>query len=148
MQGLIIENISNIYKVKVENNIYDAFARGKLKKEDIIPVVGDRVEIAIIEEGKKEAIIQKVLERTNYIKRPKMSNLTQLLFVVSLNMPKPDLYMLDKQLVFAEYLKITPIIILNKIDLEETEKIKKIQKIYQDIRILCDSGPMQKKTLV
>ena len=148
MQGLIIENISNIYKVKVENNIYDAFARGKLKKEDIIPVVGDRVEIAIIEEERKEAIIQKVLERTNYIKRPKMSNLTQLLFVVSLNMPKPDLYMLDKQLVFAEYLKITPIIILNKIDLEETEKIKKIQKIYQDIRILCDSGPMQKKTLV
>ena len=35
MQGLIIENISNLYKIKTENKIYEANARGKLKKEEI-----------------------------------------------------------------------------------------------------------------
>ena len=29
MQGFIIENISNIYKVKTENGNYEAIARGK-----------------------------------------------------------------------------------------------------------------------
>ena len=45
MQGLIIENISNLYRIKSGNKIYEATPRGKLKKEDITPVVGDKVEI-------------------------------------------------------------------------------------------------------
>ena len=44
MQGLIVENISNMYKVKAEDKIYESTARGKFKKEDITPVVGDMVE--------------------------------------------------------------------------------------------------------
>ena len=35
MQGIIIGNISNIYKVKTEQGIYDSYARGKLKNERI-----------------------------------------------------------------------------------------------------------------
>ena len=49
MQGLIIENISNLYKIKIDNKIYEANARGKLKKEEITPVVGDKVEIQILD---------------------------------------------------------------------------------------------------
>ena len=45
MQGLIVENISNMYKVKAEDKIYESTARGKFKKEDITPVVGDMVEL-------------------------------------------------------------------------------------------------------
>ena len=37
MQGLIIENISNCYKIKTEKGIYKAIARGKFKKEDVTP---------------------------------------------------------------------------------------------------------------
>ena len=33
MQGLIIENISNLYKIKVDNKIYEANARGRLKND-------------------------------------------------------------------------------------------------------------------
>lgn len=135
-KGLVISNISNLYKVKVENEVYEAVARGKLKKDEISPVVGDRVEIEILEKEKKQAVIQNILERKNYIKRPKMSNITQLIFVISSKMPKPDLLMLDKQLAFAEYLGIKPVIVLNKIDLEKKEKIEEIQKVYQDIGYL------------
>lgn len=133
MQGLIIENIANLYKIKVENKIYEANARGKLKQEEISPVVGDLVEIQIIDEEKNKAIIEKIMPRNTYIKRPKMSNITQIILVVSSKNPKPDLLLLDKQLAFAEYLGITPIIVLNKTDLDKNKEFEKIKKIYEKI---------------
>ena len=133
MQGLIVENISNLYKIKVQNKIYEANARGKLKKEEITPVVGDEVEIQILDEENKKAVIEKIEPRTTYIKRPKMSNITQLILVVSSKNPKPDLLLLDKQLAFAEYLEIKPIIVLNKTDLDKKKEFEKIKEIYQNI---------------
>ncbi len=131
--GLIVSNISNLYQVEIDNKIYTCSARGKLKQEGITPLVGDKVEIEITDKEKEEGIINTVIERKNYCKRPKMANLTQIIFVVSVKMPKPDLLLLDKQLAFAEWLKVKPIIILNKIDLEKEEKVKKIEEIYTNI---------------
>ena len=133
MQGLIVENISNLYKIKVQNKTYEANARGKFKKEEITPVVGDKVEIQILDEENKKAVIEKIEPRTTYIKRPKMSNITQLILVVSSKNPKPDLLLLDKQLAFAEYLEIKPIIVLNKTDLDKKKEFEKIKEIYQNI---------------
>lgn len=107
--------------------------KGKLKQEGLIPVVGDYVEIEIDSEEKKTGSIEKVLERKNYIKRPKMANLTQIILVLSMKMPKPDLLLLDKQLAFLEFLKIKPVICLNKIDLVKQEEIEEIEKIYSNI---------------
>ena len=133
MQGLIIENISNLYKIKTEKGIYEANARGKFKKEEITPVVGDKVEIQILDEENKKAVIEEIQQRTTYIKRPKMSNITQLVLVVSSKNPKPDLLLLDKQLAFAEYLGIKPIIVLNKTDLDKKKEFEKIKETYQNI---------------
>lgn len=133
MQGLIIENISNLYRIKAENKIYEATPRGKLKKEDISPVVGDKVEISILDENEKKAVIEEILPRENYIKRPKMSNLEQIVLVISCKNPKPDLLLLDKQLAFAEFLKIKPIIVLNKADLDKKKEFKQIKEVYSKI---------------
>lgn len=133
MQGLIIENISNLYKIKTEKGIYEANARGKFKKEEITPIVGDKVEIQILDEENKKAVIEEIQQRTTYIKRPKMSNITQLVLVVSSKNPKPDLLLLDKQLAFAEYLGIKPIIVLNKTDLDKKKEFEKIKETYQNI---------------
>ncbi len=133
MQGLIIENISNLYKIKTNSEIYEANARGKLKKEEITPVVGDNVIIQILDEENKKAIIEEILPRTTYIKRPKMSNITQLVLVVSSKNPKPDLLLLDKQLAFAEFLEIKPIIVLNKTDLDKKQDFEKIKSVYENI---------------
>ena len=150
MQGLIIENIANLYKVRVEENeqinclnnlnnsriqniIYDATARGKLKKDEIIPVVGDFVKISIVDEKNKKAVIEEIQERKKYIKRPKMANITQIIFVLSSKDPKPDLLMLDKQLAFAEFIGVKCLIILNKTDLDDEQEFKNIKKIYQKI---------------
>lgn len=132
-KGIITSNISNLYKVEINNKIYECNARGKFKNNEISPVAGDLVEIEIIDEEKKLGIINKIEERKNYLKRPKMANLSQIILVVSMKLPNPDLLLLDKQLVYAEYNKIKPIICLNKIDLEEEETIENIAKIYENI---------------
>ena len=133
--GIIISNISNIYTVEncKSNEIIKCTARGKFKEKDITLAVGDYVEYEIIDNLKQEGIINNVLERKTYIKRPKISNLTQIIFVISMKMPKPDLLMLDKQIAFAEFNNIKPIICLNKIDLEKNEFIDYIEKIYTEI---------------
>lgn len=131
--GFIINNISNIYQVKVENKIYECNVRGKIKQENISPVVGDYVEIEILEEEKQKAIINSILKRKVYIKRPKLANLTQIIFVLSLKSPKPDLLLLDKQLVYAEFLKIKPVICINKIDLNTNNLLKEIVNQYRKI---------------
>lgn len=134
-RGIIVNIISNIYNVEnVENNkIYKCSVRGKFKNDDVTPVVGDNVDFQIINEQKFEAVIEDVIDRINYVKRPKMANLTQIIFTLSTKMPKPDLLLLDKQLAFAEHLGIKPIICINKIDLGKQEEIDKIQKTYMNI---------------
>ena len=133
MQGFIIENIANLYKIKDKDDIFEATARGKFKKDEITPVVGDFVEYDIIDQEKKKAVITEIKERKVYIKRPKIANISQIIFVISSKDPKPDLLMLDKQLAFAEYLHIKSIIVLNKIDLDKKQEFEQIRKIYQDI---------------
>ncbi len=133
MQGLIVENRANLYKVKIGELEYIATARGKLKNDNLTPVVGDVVEFSILDENKKTAVIEKINERLTYIKRPKLANVSQIIFVVSSKHPKPDLLLLDKQLAFAEYLNIKPIIVLNKIDLDDKKEFINISEIYENI---------------
>ena len=129
MQGVIIESSSNLYKVINRENekIYELIPRGKLKKEEITPIVGDIVEF------NENGTIEKVLPRTVYIKRPKLANITQMVLVISSKDPKPDLLLLDKQIAFAEYLKVKVVIVLNKIDLDKKNQMQKIKKIYENI---------------
>lgn len=133
MQGLIIENKANLYKIKVDKEEYIATARGKFKNDNFTPVVGDIASFEILDTEKKTAVIENIEERKTYIKRPKLANITQIIFVLSSKEPKPDLLLLDKQLAFAEYLHIKPIIILNKIDLDDKKEFLNISKTYENI---------------
>lgn len=134
MQGIIVGNVSNQYLIETtDKKVYEAVARGKFKIDEITPVVGDKVEIDVLDESKNTAIITKIFNRTNYIKRPKLANLTKLVFVISSKNPKPDLLMLDKQLAFTELLGIEAIIVINKIDLEKKENIEIIKEVYENI---------------
>ena len=142
MKATVIQNVANRYKViDEEDNMHICIARGKLKNNNqvlnkreenalklatnygkintLTPVAGDKVEI------ENEAII-KIYERTNYIKRPKIANVTQVVFVVSLKEPEPDILMLDKQLAFAENMGIKSIIVLNKCDLADCSNLKNV----------------------
>lgn len=132
-KGLIISNISNVYDVEniEDGKIIKCIPRGKFKKDEITPVVGDSIEFEY--QSNDTGVIKQIYNRINYIKRPKMSNLTQMIFVVSMKMPKPDLLLLDKQLAFAEFNGIKSVICLNKIDLEDNKIIDDIAQIYENI---------------
>lgn len=132
-KGIIICTSSNIYQVAEGEKVYKCLARGKFKKEKISPLVGDEVEFTITNSEKQEGVIEQILPRKNELKRPKMANLTQLILVVSMKMPSPDLLLLDKQLVFAEFMGLKATIVLNKVDLEDKEEIDRIAKLYEDI---------------
>lgn len=133
--GIIISNASNLYVVEdfKSNEIIKCNARGKFKDQGQTLAVGDYVEYEVIHEEKKEGIINTVKDRKTYIKRPKIANLTQIILVISMKQPKPDLLMLDKQLVFAELNNIKPVICLNKIDLVNSEIVDEIEKTYTSI---------------
>ena len=132
-KGLVISIVSNTYEIEdtESNAIVKCVPRGKFKNNDTTIVVGDNVVFEYQTED--TGVINEILERSNYIKRPKMSNLTQMIFVLSMKMPKPDLLLLDKQLAFAEYNNINSIIVLNKIDLEKDDKINEIEELYKKI---------------
>lgn len=132
-KGIIICTSSNVYQVVENEKVYKCLARGKFKKEKISPLVGDEVEFTITNSEKQEGVIEQILPRKNELKRPKMANLTQLILVVSMKMPSPDLLLLDKQLVFAEFMGLKATIVLNKVDLEDKEEIDRIAKLYESI---------------
>lgn len=90
---------------------------------------GDSVEF-----DENQKVINKILERKSFMKRPKVSNISQIIFVISSKMPKPNLLMLDKWLAYAEFSKIKPMIVINKIDLDKKET-EEIEEIYTKSRI-------------
>ena len=61
-KGLIVSNVSNIYEVEdsKSSNIIKCIPRGKFKKEEITPVVGDKVEIQILDEENKKVFLNGV----------------------------------------------------------------------------------------
>ena len=120
MEGIIIQNIYNQYKlVNEKDEIKICTARRKFKKDEITPVVGDKVEI-------ENDVILRILDRKNYVKRPRIANIDQIVFVVSMKEPKPDILLLDKQLAFAENLGVKSIIAFNKCDLENADELAKL----------------------
>ena len=59
---------------------YEGTPRGKLKLDEIKPVVGDNVICEILEKNK--VVLTEILERKNFLKRPKTSNISQVIFVI------------------------------------------------------------------
>ena len=127
MQGIIFKGIGGFYYVKAENNlIYECKARGIFRKEKIKPMIGDRVEIEIIDEA--HGNIEKIMERKSQLIRPPVSNIDLLVVVIATTNPEPDFYFIDKLLVMAESRGIKPSLCVNKTDISSSEKIKEIYK--------------------
>ncbi|MDD2519164.1 MAG: ribosome small subunit-dependent GTPase A [Bacilli bacterium] len=129
MQGKIIKIISNDYTVLVDDKKYICKARGKFRNMNISPLVGDNV---IIDE--KNHYILEILPRKNELVRPTLSNIDQVIIMVSVKQPDLDLNLLDKLLVIIEYNNILPIICLSKLDLlEDTKEVKEVIDYYKKI---------------
>ena len=131
MIGKIIKSQKELYYVDTKEKVFMAKARGNFRVKAQKPLVGDNVEIELLEESK--AYITKLLDRKNEIKRPNIANIDQLLVFVTINDPPLNLYNLDKYLAMCEYLNISVTIMLTKIDLAPREEIENLAEIYRNI---------------
>ena len=84
-QGQIITLQKNQYIVKSDDLKVSCVIRGKIRQQQLLPRVGD---FDLFDENKK--VIEKILPRKVFIKRPKLANITQMILVVSSKDPKPD----------------------------------------------------------
>lgn len=131
MNGKIIKGIAGFYYVHiVHSGIYECKAKGVFRNKKIKPLVGDNVEIEVLDEEKKVGNIVKIFDRENELIRPAVSNISQALVVFAIADPMPNLNLLDRFLVMMEKNNIETIICFNKTDLVSEEEIIKYRNIY------------------
>jgi len=130
--GKIIKGIAGFYYVHVPHkSIFECKARGIFRKENIKPLIGDNVEIAIIDEEHKKGNIETILDRKNQLERPMVANIDQAVIVFAVAYPEPNYNLLDRFLVMIEEKGIEAIICFNKIDILTKEQVGSIKAIYE-----------------
>ena len=132
MQGKIVKGIAGFYYVHVvEFGLYECKAKGVFRKEKIKPLVGDNVEIDILDETEKKGNIVEVLERKNELIRPAVANIDQALVVFAVTKPKPHFNLLDRFLIMMESKRIPVILCFNKKDIAKEPEIHHLKEIYE-----------------
>lgn len=131
MTGKIIKGIAGFYYVHTGEHIYECKARGVFRNRKIKPLVGDNVEISVLDEETLEGNIDEILPRSNTLIRPAVANIDQALLVFAISHPSPNCNLLDKFLVMMERLEIPVTIVFNKIDLTDDEEMTTYRSIYE-----------------
>lgn len=133
MQGKIVKGIAGFYYVNVvESGLYECKAKGVFRKEKLKPLVGDDVEIDILDEEEKKGNIAEILPRKNELIRPAVANIDQALVVFAVARPKPHLNLLDRFLVMMETKGIPLILCFNKADIAKDSSMEELFSIYQN----------------
>lgn len=131
MQGKIVKGISGFYYVHIaESGIYECKAKGIFRNQKVKPLVGDNVEIAILDEKEKTGNIEKILPRENELIRPAVANINQALVIFAAAKPQPNFNLLDRFLIMMEYQKVPVTICFNKTDLITDEQLHAFADIY------------------
>ena len=151
MKATVYKSTGSWYVVKSEEgDTFNARIKGKFKIDDITstnPIaVGDHVEIEMENEGEGSVVINKIIDRKNYITRQSphnkhqhhiiASNLDQSLLFATLREPKTSQGFIDRFLITCEAYHIPAIIVFNKADLhrkKEAEKYDELKNIYEAI---------------
>ena len=123
MQGRILKGIGGFYEVETQEGMITCKARGRFRKDGDTPMVGDLVET-------DKGLLMEILPRKNALIRPPVSNLDQLVIVLSASRPKPDLLLCDKLIISALYKGIRPLIVLSKLDEAQEETLTACQNDY------------------
>lgn len=133
MQGKIVKGIAGFYYVHVvESGIYECKAKGVFRKEKIKPLVGDNVEIDVIDAQEKTGNIVQILPRTHELIRPAVANVDQALVVFAITKPEPHFNLLDRFLVMMESKDIPVILCFNKKDIATEEEVERVRSIYRN----------------
>lgn len=131
MTGKIIKGIGGFYYVVCENGVtYECKAKGVFRNRKIKPLVGDNVEIEILDAEKNLGNIEDILPRFNWLNRPAVANVDQTVIIFAVSAPAPNFNLLDRFLINMEQHEVPTIICFNKIDLEGFRQCEDICRSY------------------
>ena len=153
MKGLVIKNTGSWYTVKTDDGrTVESKVKGNFRLKGIRstnPVaVGDRVEIAVNQEG--TAFITSIDERRNYIVRKSQNlskqshilaaNVDQAVLVVTVNYPQTSTIFIDRFLASAEAYRVPVVLVFNKTDRlspDERRYQQAVCQLYDTIGYVC-----------
>lgn len=143
MNGKIIKGIAGFYYIYTpDNGVYECKAKGIFRKDGIKPLVGDNVEIDVIDEGNKKGNIIKINERTNALIRPAVANVDQALVIFAAAKPTPNLNLLDRFLISMSKQGLRCIVCFNKTDIVDEKEMRILMETYVNCgyKVICTSA--------
>ncbi len=140
LKGRIIKSQGGFYDIVDENKVkYVCKPRGKMRYDNITPVVGDYVLFIPTIEGENYGTIEKIEKRYNEMLRPMVANVDLGLIVISASEPSFSFYILDKFLVLLELENIKPQLIVTKVDLLNDDELTDLKSsLFYYKKNLCD----------
>ena len=137
MKGKIIKGIAGFYYVHAgdalhsTDGIYECKAKGVFRKDHRKPLVGDDVEMEVIDEAQKKGNITGLLPRHSELIRPAVANVDQALVIFAICKPQPNFNLLDRFLIMMQQQDIPCIICFNKQDIDAEGKKEDYRSIYE-----------------
>lgn len=112
MRGIITKAIGGFFfTADDKQNIYRCKLRGKIR-DQVYP--GDYVEF-------EDEIVEQIYDRERLLHRPAVANVDQVLIVLAVSDPAFNRRMLDRFLIIVEEASLKPLIVINKIELADSE---------------------------
>lgn len=142
MQGKIIKGIAGFYYVYTSLGLIECKAKGIFRKDKVKPLVGDNVEIELVDEKDHTGNIVKIFPRKNALIRPACANVDQSLVIFAIVKPDPNYNLLDRFLISMEKQNLPSVICFNKKDIASREEQDELLDAYSGCgyRVLFVSG--------
>ena len=131
MTGRIVKGIAGFYYILAEDGLeYACRAKGIFRKEGTKPLVGDEVELEVLDRKDMEGNLTRILPRKSELIRPAVANVDQAMILMALKDPAPDFLLLDRFLVMMGRQGIPCLVCFNKADLAEEKEQQAAVGIY------------------
>ncbi|MBP3199614.1 MAG: ribosome small subunit-dependent GTPase A [Butyrivibrio sp.] len=133
MKGRILKGIAGFYYVETfDGKVYECKAKGIFRKSNLKPMVGDDVEIDIIDMEKGLGNIADILPRKNQLIRPPVTNVDQAVILFAIVKPNPSYNLLDRFLIMMRQQNLPVIICFNKQDIATKEEQLELYNAYEN----------------
>lgn len=121
----IIKALSGFYYVQTEDGVVECRARGRFRRQDQSPLVGDFVRIT--RQGDK-GVLEALLPRKNAFIRPAVANIDQLVALASCAIPVTEPFLIDRVLAIAQLQNVPALVVVNKDDLAPAQPLAEIYR--------------------